>query len=397
MKLIQQLFVPYYFKTTSILFFLFFLLFSCIQPEDSTNSEGNSYTEFGKKYKNQKARGFTIQKSENYTVLDVFNPWQGAEELNFRYILAKDKRQVPDPLLQNSTFITLPINRIVCTSTTHIAFLESLDKENTIVGISGSDLINNEKIRQGIRSGEIRDIGYGRELNYETLISLKPDLIMLYGVESEMTGFIQKMDELNISVVMNGEYLEEEPLGKYEWIKFMASFFRMEDTAEILFDSVASEYMKLQEKVSTLNYNPLVMTGLPWKDVWYISPGNTSMANYIEHAGATYLWNDLKSQRAIPMDLEAVYNKSANAEYWINPGAANKLSYILNIDSRFQNFQPFQKGKIFNNNARLNESGGNDYWESGIVHPDIVLKDLIRIFHPEILPDHELVYYKEIL
>ena len=380
-----------------IIFSLILFFSNCTQPSSSFDADGNNLSKAIVKPENKLARGFAIHKTEKYTLLDVYNPWQGAEELNFKYILAEDKKLVPIPLIENSTFIKLPINRIVCTSTTHIAFLESLGKVNTIVGISGSDLINNEKVRRKIATGEIRDIGYGRELNYETLVSLKPDLIILYGVESEMTGFIQKMAELNISVVMNGEYLEEEPLGKYEWIKFMSSFFRMEDEAEILYDSVASEYMKLQEKVSTLSYKPLVMTGLPWKDVWYISPGNTSMANYIEHAGATYLWNDLKSQRAIPLDLEAVYNKSANAEYWINPGTANKLSDILNIDSRFQNFKPFQKGKIFNNNARLNEYGGNDYWESGIVHPDIVLRDLIQIFHPEVLPDHELVYYKEIL
>ncbi len=389
--------MPVNFKIASIILSLILLFLSCTQPADSGDTEVNNLSESIVKPENKLARGFSIQKSEKYTILDVYNPWQGAEELNFRYILAKDKKLIPKRLIENANFIKLPVKRIVCTSTTHIAFLESIDKENTIVGISGSDLIYNERIRRKIASGEIRDIGYGRELNYETLISLRPDLIFLYGVESEMTGFIQKMNELNISVVMNGEYLEEEPLGKYEWIKFMSSFFGMEERAKILYDSVANEYRKLQEKVSTLSYNPVVMTGLPWKDVWYISPGNTSMANYIEHAGATYLWNNLNSQRAIPMDLEAVYINSANAEYWINPGATNKLSDILNIDSRFKNFQPFQKGKVFNNNARLNEQGGNDYWESGIVHPDIVLKDLIRIFHPEILPDHELVYYKEIL
>lgn len=397
MKMKKLVFILVKFLYISIVFSFLILFSNCNVSYNEGESGGPVTSEKVGEVKIYTAKGFSIYKFRDYSEVNVYNPWQGDEEFSFRYILSAKNAKLPESVIENSTLIRLPVHRIVCTSTTHIAFLESIGKTGTIVGISGSDLINNKEIRDKIIAGEIKDIGYGRELNYETLISLKPDLVMLYGVESEMTGFIQKLDELNIPVVMNGEYLEEEPLGKYEWIKFVASFFEMEERAGRLYDSVAYSYKSLHEKVINVSSKPVVMTGMPWKDVWYVSPGNTSLANYIQHAGATYLWNDLSSTKAVPMDLEAVYEKSGDAEYWINPGAITSLDDILNIDSRFKYFKPFQNSKIFNNNARLNSSGGNDYWESGVIHPDIVLKDLIRIFHPETLPEHKLVYYKKVL
>ena len=394
---IKQVFVPVWYSLISILF-LELLLFSCSdKPHNENKTVAYNYSEKVDEVEIHTASGFSITRFNDYSVIEVYKPWQGAEELSFRYILAENDRQPPDSLLSSSTLIRVPVNRVVCTSTTHIAFLESLGKADAIVGVSGSDLISNEKIQKKINSGKVHDIGYGRELNYETLILLKPDLVMLYGVESEMTGFIQKLAELDIPVVMNGEYLEEEPLGKYEWIKFTASFFGLDEKAGRMYDSVVNVYEILREKAINISIKPTVMTGLPWKDVWYVSPENTSIANFIQDAGARYLWSGLKSVKAVPMDLEAVYEKSGDVDYWINPGAAESLNDILNVDSRFEHFLPVKNSKIYNNNAKMNLTGGNDYWESGVIHPDIVLKDLIRIFHPDLLPDYELVYYKKIL
>ena len=342
------------------------------------------------------AKGFTIEVYPEYTLLKVLNPWQGAKQVIFRYLLIDKTKKLPDPLPNDVVVIRTPVKRVVCTSTTHIALLEMLDELSAVVGVSGSGLITNKRIRQKIAKGEIRDIGYDRNLNYETLVSLKPDIVMMYGVESEISGFMHKIIELGIPVVMNGEYLEKDPLAKLEWVRFIAPFFNKEKFAQARFDSVVIRYGKLKKMCEYVKERPVVMAGLPWKDVWYVSAGNTNIANYIRDAGGAYLWQDLTSGSAVPMDIETVFAKSSGAEYWINIGTVKSRMELLNTDPRFKNFKPVLKNNLFNNIGQINESGGNDYWETGLTHPQDILSDLISIFHPELLPGHPLVYYRKL-
>ena len=138
------------------------------------------------------------------------------------------------------------------------------------------------------------------------------------------------------------------------------------------------------------------MIGLPWKDTWYIPGGKSFAARFIKDAGGEYIWEKLDSKIARPMGFETIYKKAKDADIWINPGDIDNLEAILTVDARLKHFKPIKNRKVFNNNDIMNKAGGNDYWESGITHPQIILKDLVRIFHPEVLPDHELVYYKNI-
>ncbi len=382
--------------TLRVSVFLFFILFLACSGNSGKEPAKSLIPGTGIQEENRYATGFVITNYKNFKLLEVKKPWQGSENIHFSYILTKNSGEVPDSVLEAGDLIKLPVKRVVCTSTTHIAFLEALGKTETVVGVSGAGLITNKKIREGIESGRIRDIGYGRELNYELLVSLRPDIVMLYGVESEMTGLIRKLHDLGIAVVMNAEYLEHDPLGKMEWMKFVAAFFGLEEKASDYIDSVASRYENLRETALLENHKPVVLTGLPWKDVWYVSPGNTVVANYIEDAGGQYLWSDLKADKAVPMDLESVYLKAAEAEFWINTGAATSIRQIIDLDARFRHFPPVVSGKVFNNIAKVNATGGNDYWESGLIHPDIVLRDLINIFHPGSGLKQELVYYKKL-
>jgi iron complex transport system substrate-binding protein len=393
--LIDGFFTPSDFALRAFLF-LFFILFSgCYRSQDQ-NSRNSISPGTGKSENNSYAKGFHITNYNNFIVLEVEKPWQGSGNIRFTYILTGNSEIVPDSVLGIGDLIKLPVNRVICTSTTHIALLEALGKTETVVGVSGAGLITNKRIRKGLESGRIRDIGYGRELNYELLVSLRPDMVMLYGVESEMTGLIHKLHDLGIAVVMNAEYLEQEPLGKMEWIKYVAAFFSLEEKAKAVFDSVALRYENLRDAVITVQSRPVVMTGLPWKDVWYVSPANTVVANYIDDAGGRYLWAGLKADKAVPMDLESVYMEARDAEFWINTGAAVSIRQIIDMDARFRYFPPVVSGKVYNNIAKINTTGGNDYWESGLIHPDIILRDLIHIFHPERSVTQKLIYYKKL-
>jgi len=228
------------------------------------------------------------------------------------------------------------------------------------------------------------------------LLSLRPDIVIAYGITAEISGMVNRLEGLNIPVILNGDYLEDQPLGKTEWIRFLATFFGGETKADSIFRSVVSSYEKYRDLISDISEKPSVMTGLPWKDSWYIPGGESFAAAYIRDAGGTYLWEDLDSREAVPLDLEAIYARAASADLWINCGAAGTLAEISEADSRLNRFQPFHTGRVYNNNARINAAGGNDFWESGVMAPHLILADMISIFHPEVLPSHELVYYQRL-
>jgi len=349
------------------------------------------------------AHGFSIKKYPDYKVLEVYDPWQGADGVSFSYLLAKDGAAINRSLLDEHIFVATPVDRVVCTSTTHIAFLESLQQTGSIVGISGSGLIHNPGLGQRMNSGEVVDIGYEQSMNLESLVMIRPDLIMMYGIESEITAFINKISELDIPVIMNGDYLERTPLGKLEWIKFVAAFYELEQQACEYFDSVEVMYNEVKRTAMLTSGRPRVMEGLPWKDVWYVSSGNTVLSNYIKDAGGLYIWDSLQSSKAVPMDIESVFERAGDADIWINPGRAKCISDIIETDARFRHFSPLVNDKVYNNNRRMVEGGGNDYWESGVTNPHLVLRDLFNIFHPvagqgppDASKDPLLVYYRRL-
>jgi iron complex transport system substrate-binding protein len=342
--------------------------------------------------KSQYASGFRIEETPGFSILHVINPWQGSRTIHLQYILTDDPSRIPDSL-QHHPVITIPVKRVICMSTTHVAMMDVLEESDAIVGISGSDYITNPALRYRLEMGEVRDVGADQTLNYELILSLRPDLVMAYGISSEVSGMVNRLEGLGIPVILNGDYLEDQPLGKTEWIRFVASFFARDREADSIFRSVASAYEQYKDMIRDIGKKPTVMTGLPWKDTWYIPGGSSFAAAYIRDAGGSYLWEELESREAVPIDLEAIYARAASADLWINCGAARSIAEIGETDKRLNRFQPVSTGRVYNNNARINPAGGNDFWESGVMAPHLILADLISIFHPEILPDHELVYY----
>lgn len=379
-----------------LLLFLSFVLSGCKQEQGYTeNSKPSEENETSYQINTEFAEGFKIDCYSGYKKVTVYNPWQRADDMNYEYLLVSKGEKIPGGF-SNHSVIEVPVKRVICLSTTHVAMIDLLEKTHTIFGISGKELINNPNIRKRIINGEVMDVGYDQNLNYENIISLKPDIVMTYGINAEIAGFILKLKELGINVVINAEYLEKTPLAKLEWIKFIGAFYGIVQEAGDVFDTIVAEYDSIKNIAFKLERKPKVMIGLPWKDTWYIPGGKSFAARFIKDAGGEYIWEKLDSKIARPMGFETIYKKAKDADIWINPGDIDNLEAILTVDARLKHFKPIKNRKVFNNNAIMNKTGGNDYWESGITHPQIILKDLVRIFHPEVLPDHELVYYKDI-
>lgn len=343
----------------------------------------------------QYAMGFDIEDFGNYRIARIYNPWQKLDGKQVTYLLC-DKHSILPRFQEFDVRINVPVQRVICMSTTHIAMIDALNKVESVKGISGKQYINNQWITDRIREGIIADIGYEQGMNYELILALQPDVIIMYGVTGEVTSVLNRLTSLGIPVIINAEYLETAPLAKMEWIKLIACLYNELELATNIFQEAETKYNEMKNLAEGINTKPEVLSGLPWKNTWWIPGGKSFAATFIKDAGGKYIWEDDTSREGIPMDMEAVFERASGADIWINSGSAQSIKDILNTDQRLQYFKPCAEKMIYNNNARLNTSGGNDYWESGVISPHIILKDLISIFHPEILPDHELVYYRKI-
>jgi iron complex transport system substrate-binding protein len=370
---------------------VFLLLAACVSPGAGDRKVPVHKDQIGLSY----ASKFRMQEVGEHILLTVSDPWQNSRGVEIQYLLGKDPDRVPDSLGQ-LPFIRIPVRRVVTMSTTHLAMIRELGEEQSLVGISGTALVYDPLIREAIALECVMEVGFDQALDYEALVGLDPDVLFYFGVEGSASAQVNKLESLGIPVVYCAEYLEEHPLGKAEWIRYFGAFFGKNDQARSFFAGVDTAYDRLRRQAAGATTHPAVFMGLPWKDTWYVAGGESFAARLIRDAGARYLWADTPSREAMPMDLESVYVRALEAEFWINPGVAGTLEELHTFDERFGALPAFSGGRVYNNNRRLGPGGGNDYWESGTLRPDLVLADLVRIFHPEILPDTALYYYQKL-
>lgn len=362
---------------------------SCVGKKQSS---GLFKTEDAGQVKIEFAQGFSIEKYGNIMLLSVFNPWQKAQDVVYHYVLCPKGAEIPDEF-SSYTVIYTPVERVVCLSTTHVAMLSRLGKVSSIKALAGTAFYNDSTVRQAVAEGRIMDIGYDQALNYEKIIGLKPDVIFAYGIDNGLAGSLARLADLGQTVVFNAEYLEQTALGKAEWIKFMAAFYDDLELASQQFETIGKEYAVLCELTKNVPYRPTVLCGLPWQGIWHIPGGKTTTAEMIADAGGTYLWKDNRLRESFPVSIEEIISKAVPADFWINTGAARTMDEIRAVDERLVMLKSIQEGMVYNNYARISPDGGNDFFESGVVNPHKILKDMIKIFHPGLLPDHKLYYY----
>lgn len=327
--------------------------------------------------------------------LTVIDPWQKSNNNVFDYFLVKNGDAVPAEFVGKQLF-HVPVKRVVCLSTTHIGFLDALGEIPSVTGLSGTAYLTNAQVRKGVAENRVREVGNEQGLNYEVIVQLKPDVVFAYGVGSEINAQINKLRDLGIPVVLVGEYLEKSPMDKAEWIKFFGAFYNKDQMADSIFERIRINYGKIKSDISNEHEKPSVLTGLPFKDTWWIAGGQSNLAVLIEDAGGKFLWQENQSSEAFPVSLEEVFLRASKADFWINSGSAQSLNELLSFDQRFSEIPAVRRSQVYNNNLHSTLGGGNDYWESGVVHPDLILSDLVKIFHPEKSKDLQFYYYQRL-
>lgn len=338
------------------------------------------------------ATGFAVEYHRHYKVVTVAQPWKGADTA-FTYVLVQCGTPVPDGF-EPTQVIQVPVQRVVTLSTTYLPHLEVLGQVDALVGVDQFATVHTASVRQKIDQGYLQEFTSGSAVNLERLLAAEPDLVMAFatGTGTDNHG---RLMEAGVPVAIVAEYLESSPLGRAEWLKFTALFFNQEARAEQVFNTIAQDYNALVQLTEDLEQRPTVFTGFSYEGTWYMPGGQSYAAHLLRDAGATYLWADSERAGSLPLDLEAVYDRAASADFWINVSQDwFSKADVIAADPRYGKFLALQAGRVFNNNARLNPTGGNDYWEGGLINPHWVLADLIKIFHPDLLPNHDLVYYQ---
>ncbi|MCX7822225.1 MAG: ABC transporter substrate-binding protein [Syntrophobacterales bacterium] len=343
---------------------------------------------------------FKISYYGDYKKLEVRNPWRGARK-GFEYILVPKGKPFPKDIPSGSIVIPIPIERVAILSTTFTAFFPMLGVESSIIGLGEPEWTHSPQIISLIREGRIIKVGRGRGMGLrfdeERLVALKPDIVILYGTGNPATDQHPKLIEGGFKPIIVAPHMENHPLGRAEWIKFLAAFFNKESEAERVFNDIVSRYETLSEKTKNVTYRPTVFCNVPIKGTWHMPGGGGYLAKFIQDAGGKYLWDDDKSTGVMTISTEAVVERARDADFWIGVIMPVKsLEELKGVDERFSLFKAFREGKVYNNDAKVNDAGGNDFWETGVARPDLVISDFIRILHPEILPDHKLIWYRQL-
>lgn len=374
-------------STISILTLLcLFVLTGCVSNK-KTSLEAFKQDVYTPEY----ATGFKILGADNSasTLIQISNPWQGAKNVEMSYFISRNGEQAPTGF--TGPVIRAGAKRIVCMSSSYIAMLDAIGQTDRIVGVSGIDYVSNPYVLAHKES--IRDMG--AEMNYELLIGLKPDVVLLYGIGDAQTSVTDKMRELSIPYMYVGEYLEESPLGKAEWLIALSELTDSREKGIEVFREIPRRYQALKTLTESVEQRPTVMFNTPWNDSWVMPSTQSYMAQLVADAGADYIYKENVSNSSTPIGLETAYGLIQKADYWINVGVASTLNELKAVNPKFADAKAVHEKTVYNNNLRLTPTGGNDYWESAVVRPDVVLRDLIHIFHPELVTD-SLYYYRHL-
>ncbi len=375
--------MKFIFKLTLLLFVLITCV-HCKQNKTATEESSSNNKQI------QYATGFSIENHIGYSIVTVKNPWPKATK-TYRYILKEKNGIVPNSLQQNP-IIDVPIKSIVVTSTTHIPSLEMLNEEKSLIAFPHLNYISSEKVRALIDAGKVKELGNNKSLNTEVLIDLQPDVIIGYGIDNN-NPTLDNLQKSGLQVMLNGDWNEETPLGKAEWIKFFGALFGKQKEANKIFSKIANDYFKTIQIAKKTTTKPTVLAGDMFEDKWYLPRGSSWGSQLLKEANADYLWAETKGTGSLTLSFETVLEKAQHASIWITSGQFESLKEMADANPHYNQFSAFQQKKVY---SFTRKKGGILYYELAPNRPDIVIKDIVKIMHPELLPHYELYFFKKL-
>lgn len=360
----------------------FFLFISCTADKKSETKETTS----------QYAKGFEIKQFNDYKKLIIKSPYPDAKN-DLNYFLVDNTTDLSQ-FNTSDILIHIPIESIVVTSTTHIPMLELLDVQNTLVGFPNIEYVSSKKTRALIDSNQIQELGNDASLNTEILIDLNPNLVMAFAMGAGNKA-LSTIEKAGIPVIYNGDWLEETPLGRAEWIRVFGALYNLDKQADSIFKSIEKDYNQAKEIAINSKQQPTILAGVMFKDVWNLPAGESFVAQFLKDANTNYLWSDTEGKGSLQLNFENVLDKGKEADIWISPGHYTSKEQLLSASKHYTEFDAFNKNNIYTFANKKGETGGVIYYELAPTRPDLVLKDIIKIAHPELLKDYEFTFFEK--
>lgn len=336
------------------------------------------------------AKRFSITDKDNGLAVTVTSP----DGFRQQYILRK-KSTVSSVAQTEANVIEVPLQSVVCLASTHVALINSLQQTDKIIGLESRKSVYNADIIQSVEAGKIHEVGNYDDLNLELLVNIHPDAVF-QSVGGMPSSNASQLERLSLHTVSIPAHYETHPLGRLEWIKFFALFFNRQAYADSLFQQAEQSYKATMKLAQNPAHRPTVVAGYVSKGVWVAPGGKSYFAQLLKDAGADYIWKDDSTSGNLKLSYEELVSKGMNADYFINIQMVYKdREQVLAEISEAKSFKSVLADKFYMNNATTNANGKNNYWEQGFTEPHIILKDLVKILHPELLPDYTPVYFTD--
>lgn len=353
---------------------------------DSTIKQNNTNVQY--------AKGFTINTDGDFPVVHVKNPWPNAKRsFSYAFIPKETLASITFPKDAYDAVIVTPIEKLVVTSTTHIPALEALGGLSKLSGFPDTQYISSMPARQLINKGKIKELGNNESLNTEMVLEMQPDALVGFAIDNQNSTY-DLVQKSGIPVLFNGDWTEQTPLGKAEWIKFFGVLLQKEKEADSIFKSIETTYNQAKELARTAKTKPTVLSGALYKDIWYLPAGESWAAQFLADANTNYIWAKTEGTGSISLSLETVLEKGSLAQYWVSPSQFTTYDDLITANNHYTEFDAFKQKQVFTFSATKGPTGGLLYYELAPQRPDLVLKDLIHIFHPELLPNYTAYFFK---
>lgn len=346
-------------------------------------------------YEPRYAKGFTILADTlgGGTIIRITNPYQS--DTHFEQLLYLCDEGTPQPTNFDGVVVAEPVRRIAVLSSSFVAMLDAIGCVERVVGVSGLKFITNESIRRAAAENRVGEIGYDSNMNFEQIAARRTDIVLLYGLYGEDAATTAKLRELGIPYLYIGDYVENEPLGKAEWMVALGYLCGCEERAIAEFAAIEQRYIAIRDRKYCSAYKPRVMLNLPYRDTWFMPSKHSYAVRLIEDAGGEYIYPQNETPSSVPIATEEALLLASKADFWLNVGQVTSLDELRAVAPRFAEVDAVRFGRTYNNNRRTSATGGSDFWESGAVRPDVVLSDIVKILHSE-APTDSLYYYRQL-
>lgn len=349
---------------------------------DSTTADAKPNSVYEPAYANR----FKIKYFSDHKRIEITHPWDSTAA-PLVTLLSKNA----EFLKNNPSAIKIPVKKWVSVASTQISYAHKLNVLDELVGMAEPQYVANTKVQEGLVTGKIRNIGIAFAPDTEILLVLNPDMMMISPFKDDFYGPLRSA---GIKMTTNSSYLENTPLGRMEWLVYVAAFFNKEDEAIATVNEVAERYNKVKQLAANAKEKPCVMSGQVYQGVWYTPAAQSFNANFLEDAGVRYIFNDRPGTGSLSYDFETVYQAAAHCDYWmmmVNRADTYSYSALKDEDVRYTDFDAFKLRKVVYSNTY-----NSMLFEKGLLEPDVVLKDLVQLFHPELNIDSEQVYYRKL-